>query len=162
KTDARLEPYQAFMREVWDEMNRLGIVPEGVDSRWKDRYVHLGRWLYTKDSVSKKLYELKNQLREALRTGGDTEALSEAVSRLQEISDRYQEMMGPGKVVIGQTPLEAIGDSKTRALIKKGFLRWRTHDTFADAVKAGLDTTNPIDLLKDSMFFESMAVAKHR
>lgn len=165
KNPKELLEYDAFMREMHKELVRLGFIPEGkAGERFLGQYVHYGRFALTDAQLREKKAELKSQLEQAVIAGDDAAATraTEGLENLETIRTRASGDVGPTRVVISPMPLAQLSDPATTHLLKGGYTRRRSFESFDDAIKHGLDISSPIELLKSGMFSEMLAVTRHR
>lgn len=165
KKPKELVEYDAFMREMHKELVRLGFIPEGAaGERFLGQYVHYGRFALTDAQLREKKAELKSQLEQAIVAGDDVAArrATEGLENLETIRTRASGDVGPTRVVISPMPLAQLSDPATTHLLKGGYTRRRSFESFDDAIKHGLDISSPIELLKGGMFSEMLAVTRHR
>lgn len=165
KKPKELVEYDTFMREMHKELVRLGFIPEGpAGERFLGQYVHYGRFALTDAQLREKKAELKSQLEQAIVAGDDVAArrATEGLENLETIRTRSSGDVGPTRVVISPMPLAQLSDPATTHLLKGGYTRRRSFESFDDAIKHGLDISSPIELLKGGMFSEMLAVTRHR
>jgi hypothetical protein len=164
KKPKELAEYGKFMDEMLDELIAAGLLPKEGASRFRGTYVPYGKFALTDAQFAAKKAQLKLDLDRALRSG-NTKAVEEAQRGLENLSilkTKATGTVGPTRVIISPVPIERIGDPETSALLKSGMLRRRGFKDFDEAVKHGLDVSNPVELLKSGMWTEMMAVTRHR
>ena len=159
-----LEDFDSFMREMYKEMKELELIPKDDEGRFLGQYIPYNKFRYTRDQLNQKEKDLQFDLKKAKRDGDKAgeEATLRAIENLKAIRTRGPDRDDAFRVVVSPVPLSQLGDPKTRALLNSGMLNHRSFKSWKEAVEAGLDTSNPIEMLREAMWTQMMAVTRHR
>lgn len=160
-TPAILQEYRDIMDSFGDQLVKDGLLHEDQVKKWKGKYIHYGRWVWTKENIDKAIENQRKYIEE-LHRSGDRGAMSDALESMR-VLERVKKQVGltRSRVYIGDHPIDKIDRRQIQEFHRKGFARFKGHETLDEAIKAGLDVSQPHMLLIDGILGEGKALAQN-
>lgn len=159
-----LAEYRRQITGYGDSLVEAGLFSKEHVDRYRDKYVHLGRWVWKQGDVEKKLKETEAELArletDPKATASDKGRVRQHLSILKNVLAKITR--SKSRVFIGDHPLDRVNREAIQGLYRRGFARERAHANTRDAEKHGLDMSVPWLLLMDGLLVEGRALAQHK
>jgi hypothetical protein len=168
---AELGEFISMVDNLGERLVKAKLLKAEQVAKWKGRYLHFGRYKYSAEDVAKRILEVKKSWKEANQ---ELRAMVKQGKSKAEIASKQKEVNGwdamrmdlekgkrgffGTKAQIMRHPLDAIGMDAVSSFRNRGFGKKKTSETIEDAVKAGLDTADPVRLMFDTLQHEWHAV----